>query len=429
MPPREFDSDVLSVPAVKGVNTSTPTGAPPESVGVAGQSNLGVAVAGHSMSGFGVYGFSQSNFAVRAESMSGTGLRATSESGRALEATAKTGTGEGVVGQSDGGPGVLGLSNTSDGVVGRTNSGIGVFAVSVNAVGLRAVSETGRALEATAKTGTGEGVVAQSDGGLGVLGISNALNFMAGVSGLAANVGGVGPGVMGQSNGLGPGVFGTANKDSGVTGFHGDPRLQETTVANNGAQAGVFGASDVGSGVVAYTRNPAVPALYAFGGLRSFASTNAMAAIFDGNVQVNGDIFLPGADCAEHFDMQGGVAIEPGSVVVINDDGAMRQSAEAYDKKVAGVISGAGTHRPGIILDRQSSGETRQPVALVGKVYCKVDAQYSPISVGDLLTSSPTPGHAMKATDPSKAFGAVLGKALSSLPAGIGQVPILVCLQ
>ena len=48
---------------------------------------------------------------------------------------------------------------------------------------------------------------------------------------------------------------------------------------------------------------------------------------------------------------------------------------------------------------------------LVGKVFCKVDGA---IDVGDLLTTSQTPGHAMKATDPQRAFGAVIGKALKS---------------
>ena len=66
---------------------------------------------------------------------------------------------------------------------------------------------------------------------------------------------------------------------------------------------------------------------------------------------------------------------------------------------------------------------------MVGKVHCKVDAQYSPIEVGDLLTTSPTLGHAMKASDPLKAFGAVLGKALRPLKEGQGLVPILVALQ
>jgi hypothetical protein len=69
------------------------------------------------------------------------------------------------------------------------------------------------------------------------------------------------------------------------------------------------------------------------------------------------------------------------------------------------------------------------PLALLGKVFCKVDAQYSPIEVGDLLTTSPTIGHAMKADDPLKAFGSVIGKALRPLQAGRGMIPILVALQ
>jgi hypothetical protein len=142
-----------------------------------------------------------------------------------------------------------------------------------------------------------------------------------------------------------------------------------------------------------------------------------------------GDIRLLGADCAENFDIAAVSGVEPGSVVVLDKDGKLCQSSEAYDKKVAGVISGAGAYRPGIILDRQSGPEGRMPVALVGKVYCKVDADYGPIGVGDLLTTAPTPGHAMKAADPYQAFGAIIGKALRPQPEGKGLIPILVALQ
>ena len=65
----------------------------------------------------------------------------------------------------------------------------------------------------------------------------------------------------------------------------------------------------------------------------------------------------------------------------------------------------------------------------MGKVFCKVDAQFGAIEVGDLLTTSPTPGHAMKTSDPFKAFGAVIGKALRPFTAGRGLIPILIALQ
>lgn len=142
-----------------------------------------------------------------------------------------------------------------------------------------------------------------------------------------------------------------------------------------------------------------------------------------------GDIYLSNADCAEEFDVSEGDEIEPGTVMVLDQEGKLRQSREAYDKKVAGVISGAGDYKPGIVLDKQHSQDKRLPVALMGKVYCKVDAESSPIAVGDLLTTSPTPGHAMKACDPLRAFGAVIGKALRPLTTGQGLIPILIALQ
>ena len=69
------------------------------------------------------------------------------------------------------------------------------------------------------------------------------------------------------------------------------------------------------------------------------------------------------------------------------------------------------------------------PITLIGKAFCKVNAEYSPIGVGDLLTTSPTVGYAMRADDPLRAFGAVIGKALKSMHAGRGLIPILIALQ
>ncbi|WP_051381601.1 hypothetical protein [Paraburkholderia mimosarum] len=147
-----------------------------------------------------------------------------------------------------------------------------------------------------------------------------------------------------------------------------------------------------------------------------------------GEIRVGGDILLLGADCAEHFNVAD-AKLEPGTVLVIDEGGDLTECKQAYDKKVVGVISGAGDHRPGIILDRQAATEGRAPIALVGKVFCKADATAAPIGVGDLLTTSETPGYAMRADDPNRAFGAVLGKALGKLDEGRGLIPILVALQ
>jgi hypothetical protein len=138
------------------------------------------------------------------------------------------------------------------------------------------------------------------------------------------------------------------------------------------------------------------------------------------------------ADCAEEFAVVGQDSdhpIEPGTVMVLAENGGVRQCDRAYDKRVAGVVSGAGSYRPAIVLDRQRGTTARKPLALMGKVYCKVDASQGAVEIGDLLTTSGTAGHAMKAADPLRAFGAVLGKALRPLKQGRGMIPILVALQ
>jgi hypothetical protein len=142
-----------------------------------------------------------------------------------------------------------------------------------------------------------------------------------------------------------------------------------------------------------------------------------------------GDIILQNADCAEEFEVQDSEGIEPGVVLALSGQGKLTLASRAYDRKVAGVVSGAGGLRPGIVLGRSADARNRWPIALSGKVFCRVDADQSPIAVGDLLTTSSTPGHAMAARDHRRAFGAVIGKALQPLPRGRRLIPILVALQ
>jgi hypothetical protein len=68
-------------------------------------------------------------------------------------------------------------------------------------------------------------------------------------------------------------------------------------------------------------------------------------------------------------------------------------------------------------------------VTLGAFAHCKVDADIAPIVAGDLLTTSPTKGHAQKVLQPEKAIGAIIGKALGRLDAGQGKIPVLVLLQ
>ena len=142
-----------------------------------------------------------------------------------------------------------------------------------------------------------------------------------------------------------------------------------------------------------------------------------------------GDIVLANADCAEEFDVSGDEPIDKGTVMVLDDAGRLEPCRRPCDRRAAGVISGAGDLKPGIVLGHRPGAGTRAPLALVGKAHCKVDAGYGAIAVGDLLTTSPTPGHAMRAPQTADAFGAVIGKALTPVAAGLALIPILVTLQ
>lgn len=138
-----------------------------------------------------------------------------------------------------------------------------------------------------------------------------------------------------------------------------------------------------------------------------------------------------GSDLAEPFRVAGAAA-EPGMVLSIDParPGHLRIASTPYDRTVAGVVSGAGGVRPGMIMGQAGSiADGDVPVALSGRVYVLADASIAPIEPGDLLTTSAAPGYAMKAVDPARAQGAVLGKAMTGLASGRGQVLVLVALQ
>ncbi len=216
--------------------------------------------------------------------------------------------------------------------------------------------------------------------------------------------------------------------------------------------AGVYGFSENGTGVhcksvhyealhaetesvetaaiAAYQLNPGSTSAALF----AKHTGGGMAGVFEGNLSVKGDVNVTGdirlmnADIAEDFTILD-AETEPGTVMIFNNDGALIPCNDAYDKKVAGVISGAGSYKPGMILDTRDPQENRRPVALLGKVYCKVDADFGSIEAGDMLTTSSTTGHAMKVNDIAKAFGTVIGKAMGSFTSGKGLIPILVNLK
>lgn len=147
-------------------------------------------------------------------------------------------------------------------------------------------------------------------------------------------------------------------------------------------------------------------------------------------VQITG-----GSDFAEMFDVApaADVRLEAGMLVSIDEEhpGDLIVSAADYDVKVAGVISGAGGVKPGMMMGQKgTSADGAQPVAITGRVYVKADATREAIRPGDLLTTSALPGHAMKAADAGRRAGAVIGKAMTPLAKGkTGEVLVLLGIQ
>jgi hypothetical protein len=116
---------------------------------------------------------------------------------------------------------------------------------------------------------------------------------------------------------------------------------------------------------------------------------------------------------------------QPGDVLVVNPDGRLTPSTEPYQTNVVGVYS----TRPSYVGGAANLGqEGYAPLTVVGLVPVKASAENGPILPGDLLTTSSTPGHAMRA-GANPPVGSVIGKALEPLDEGTGVIQMLVMLQ
>ena len=184
-----------------------------------------------------------------------------------------------------------------------------------------------------------------------------------------------------------------------------------------GATAGLFANVAAGNIIVGAVSQPAVPVFRVDG---------------HGTVFANGGFRPFGADFAESVAVEGGAGhYVPGDLLMIDASGERRLSLAQtpYSTLVAGVYS----TQPGVVASTHRVDEAlpnnEVPLAVVGIVPCKVTTENGPITVGDLLVTSSTPGRAMKGTDRGRMLGAVVGKALESLQKGTGVIQVLVTLQ
>jgi hypothetical protein len=377
----------------------------------------------------GVFGKSHATsgetYGVRGESASSTAGSA----GVFGKATAPSGQVHGVRGwtdsTTDGSAGVAGRADASSGQVygvhGRSDSaaGAGVYGYA-----------PGQGVWGTSASSGGIGVrgtnTSFDPGGIGVSGSSY---YGIGVQGLGGN----GVGVKGEGNGF------AAVEARNYSDGHGV--YAETDGPGEGGTAVYAQANDPG-GIALWGNSDSDDATLV---LRNDGSGDLIRGFSHGDwefrfrVENDGRTTVPvleitgGIDLAEQFDVAAASGeVTPGLVVCIDVDhpGRLVVCTQAYDRTVAGVVSGAGGIEPGMVLGQEGSpADGDYPVALTGRVYVWADATAGPIRPGDLLTTSATPGYVMAVSDYGRAQGAVIGKAMSSLDEGVGLILVLVSLQ
>jgi hypothetical protein len=355
-------------------------------------------------------------------------------------------TGDAMVGSSSG-P-ILSVTNSG--------SGVGFDATTKGNISVRGLATT---------TGTGVSYggyfEAYKDAGMGVAGAANGVTAR-GVYGYAGHSTGANFGVRGKTNspnGYGGyfegrgyfsgnvGIGTTAPKeklhvegniripsDSGIINAEGRKVFQTGSSSWFGDYTGINSGKDWNGGAEPVSVVAGSNGVYFTKGDGSGAPHKVLLAHINtsGQLGVKSLSITGGSDIAEPFEVKNTDAVKAGMVMAIDPDhpGCLKIADRAYDTRVAGVVSGAGGISPGVILTQENStlnGSTH--IALSGRVYCLAEAAQDPIEPGDMLTTSDKPGHAMKATDRERFFGAVIGKAMTPLEKGTGLVLVLVSLQ
>jgi hypothetical protein len=109
------------------------------------------------------------------------------------------------------------------------------------------------------------------------------------------------------------------------------------------------------------------------------------------------------ADLAENYSAD--AEHEPGTVIVLGGTKEITTTTTKGDAKVIGVVS----EKPAYLMNSALQGEFVTPVALTGRVPCKVLGRVVP---GDMLVSSAIAGYAIVNNNPT--IGTVIGKALQA---------------
>jgi hypothetical protein len=291
--------------------------------------------------------------------------------------------------------------------LGRKNASIDVL-TNLRVFAVRGESNVAEGLGVWGRT-SGAGVRNQNQINAGVYANSLATGFdpfVAGSVGLLAN-----------SN-FDVGAWVTTSKAPGAVNPYG------LYVARNGAS--ITRGTNPGTGLALYVEGP----MQVTGGCTGCLISDIMLNTGEADLHI-GDVAALGAVAPQGSEVNGNVVA------------GVAPASEAYSTGVVGVVSARympgdpsgpeGTDVRSGSIDTAATaikpGEYMTVVTQGTVQMVKVDVGNGAIRVGDLLTTSSTAGAAMKVTDKSEAFGAVLGKALAPLESGTGFIPVLVTLK
>jgi hypothetical protein len=206
---------------------------------------------------------------------------------------------------------------------------------------------------------------------------------------------------------------------SSITGlFRGNPS-QSVDIFNvqNSSSAVLFNVTAAGK-VGVGTTSPA-STLTVTGSACISEGAGATAACSTTAGTITADVFnTAAADLAERYNVID-PSISPGDVVALDPTQSLVVDKATEGSQIFGIVS----TDPGFLLaEDNEDATTTRPIALAGRVPVNVSMENGPISIGDDLTLSSTPGVAMKATATSTA---IIGTALQNISSA-GQVLVFV---
>jgi len=370
---------------------------------------------------------------------------------------AKSASGYAVRGESPDGTALYGYSTDGYAVYGTTSYGTSGHFYSGHGYGIEVQSNGSDSYDHAGYFNAymGYGVYAKSIGNMAIRGEAGDISSLSQPAGPVGVVGIGDRGVWGSGDYQG--VYGTTNNTTGYGGYFTNYSSDGTALYAYGAGTGRSKATlrvdnyEASGGMAAYLINNSDyhtahfynadvgGVLYLQNGGTGSEGTNGgdfiTAVNGDENdiqfrVTTTGDVYSDGifhsggADFAEMFPAV--ADLNPGDVLIIGGDGKLTRSTQAFQTAVVGVYS----TKPGFIGGSSADADPadKVPLAIVGVVPVKVSAENGAIHPGDLLTTSSTPGHAMKA-GPNPPVGTVIGKALGTLAEGKGVIQMLVTLQ